>query len=152
MQKQKTSAHLRTEPRLHASASQDVRLTMHQILKQARNRKGSLKRSPHTANPLCPRCTSTTTKPSMPTTTAPTTLTSPRHKAIENTNPAYRRGAATNSSNQRRLLADTGITNNKTVWPSGLRRWLQAPVRKGVGQPHSCQFSSPTRAEPQEVC
>ena len=20
-----------------------------------------------------------------------------------------------------------------TVWPSGLRRWLQAPVRKGVG-------------------
>ena len=22
---------------------------------------------------------------------------------------------------------------NKTVWPSGLRRWLQAPVRKGVG-------------------
>ena len=25
----------------------------------------------------------------------------------------------------------------KTVWPSGLRRWLQAPVRKGVG-------SSPT--------
>ena len=22
---------------------------------------------------------------------------------------------------------------SKTVWPSGLRRWLQAPVRKGVG-------------------
>ena len=22
---------------------------------------------------------------------------------------------------------------NRTVWPSGLRRWLQAPVRKGVG-------------------
>ena len=22
---------------------------------------------------------------------------------------------------------------NKTVWPSGLRRWLKAPVRKGVG-------------------
>ena len=21
----------------------------------------------------------------------------------------------------------------QTVWPSGLRRWLQAPVRKGVG-------------------
>ena len=21
----------------------------------------------------------------------------------------------------------------ETVWPSGLRRWLQAPVRKGVG-------------------
>ena len=21
----------------------------------------------------------------------------------------------------------------KTVWPSGLRRWLQAPIRKGVG-------------------
>ena len=23
--------------------------------------------------------------------------------------------------------------HNKTVWPSGLRRWLQAPVRTGVG-------------------
>ena len=23
--------------------------------------------------------------------------------------------------------------NVRTVWPSGLRRWLQAPVRKGVG-------------------
>lgn len=23
--------------------------------------------------------------------------------------------------------------HNMTVWPSGLRRWLQAPVRKGVG-------------------
>ena len=22
---------------------------------------------------------------------------------------------------------------NMTVWPSGLRHWLQAPVRKGVG-------------------
>ena len=22
---------------------------------------------------------------------------------------------------------------HKTVWPSGLRRWLKAPVRKGVG-------------------
>ena len=22
---------------------------------------------------------------------------------------------------------------NMTVWPSGLRRWLKAPVRKGVG-------------------
>ena len=24
-------------------------------------------------------------------------------------------------------------TLNRTVWPSGLRRWLKAPVRKGVG-------------------
>ena len=23
--------------------------------------------------------------------------------------------------------------SSKTVWPSGLRRWLKAPVRKGVG-------------------
>ena len=23
--------------------------------------------------------------------------------------------------------------SRKTLWPSGLRRWLQAPVRKGVG-------------------
>ena len=22
---------------------------------------------------------------------------------------------------------------SKTVWPSGVRRWLQAPIRKGVG-------------------
>ena len=36
----------------------------------------------------------------------------------------------------------------KTVWPSGLRRWLKAPVRKGVG-------SNPTaviRALWQQVC
>ena len=25
------------------------------------------------------------------------------------------------------------IQSDKTVWPSGLRRWLKAPVRKGVG-------------------
>jgi hypothetical protein len=25
------------------------------------------------------------------------------------------------------------LCNHQTVWPSGLRRWLQAPVRKGVG-------------------
>ena len=25
------------------------------------------------------------------------------------------------------------IRNNRTVWPSGLRRWLKGPVRKGVG-------------------
>ena len=29
----------------------------------------------------------------------------------------------------------------KTVWPSGLRRWLQVPVRKGVGSNHSCHFA-----------
>ena len=27
----------------------------------------------------------------------------------------------------------TGHAVGMTVWPSGLRRWLQAPVRKGVG-------------------
>lgn len=25
------------------------------------------------------------------------------------------------------------VAGSMTVWPSGLRRWLQAPVRKGVG-------------------
>jgi hypothetical protein len=25
------------------------------------------------------------------------------------------------------------LPNATTVWPSGLRRWLKAPVRKGVG-------------------
>ena len=33
---------------------------------------------------------------------------------------------------------------NKTVWPSGLRRWLQAPVRKGVGSnPTAVTFTPP---------
>ena len=32
--------------------------------------------------------------------------------------------------------------NFKTVWPSGLRRWLKAPFRKGVG-------SNPTAAMPE---
>ena len=31
----------------------------------------------------------------------------------------------------RRLAQPT--PSGRTVWPSGLRRWLQAPVRKGVG-------------------
>ena len=30
-------------------------------------------------------------------------------------------------------LPKIGAAASKTVWPSGLRRWLQAPVRKGVG-------------------
>jgi hypothetical protein len=30
-------------------------------------------------------------------------------------------------------VADYSRGGSKTVWPSGLRRWLQAPVRKGVG-------------------
>ena len=32
-----------------------------------------------------------------------------------------------------------------TVWPSGLRRWLQAPVRKGVG-------SNPTAVISSDIC
>ena len=30
-------------------------------------------------------------------------------------------------------MSDRRLLSYKTVWPSGLRRWLQAPVRKGVG-------------------
>jgi hypothetical protein len=30
-------------------------------------------------------------------------------------------------------VADYSSVGSKTVWPSGLRRWLKAPVRKGVG-------------------
>ena len=30
-------------------------------------------------------------------------------------------------------VAATRSNRHQTVWPSGLRRWLQAPVRKGVG-------------------
>ena len=36
-----------------------------------------------------------------------------------------------------RLVANCKLplasTHSMTVWPSGLRRWLKAPVRKGVG-------------------
>ena len=32
---------------------------------------------------------------------------------------------------------------NMTVWPSGLRRWLEAPVRRSVGANHtSVSFDS----------
>ena len=31
------------------------------------------------------------------------------------------------------MLAFRKLLRTKTVWPSGLRRWLKAPVRKGVG-------------------
>ena len=32
----------------------------------------------------------------------------------------------------------------RTAWRSGLRRWLQAPVRKGVGSSHTAVFSGTT--------
>ena len=35
------------------------------------------------------------------------------------------------------------LKNAKTVWPSGLRRWLQAPVRKGVGSNPTAVIVSP---------
>ena len=49
---------------------------------------------------------------------------------------------------------------NMTVWPSGLRRWLQAPVRKGVGSnptavsslQQSCVAVSPTTELNQHSC
>ena len=31
------------------------------------------------------------------------------------------------------ILSRRNVLLSVTVWPSGLRRWLQAPVRKGVG-------------------
>jgi hypothetical protein len=34
----------------------------------------------------------------------------------------------------------------KTVWPSGLRRWLQAPVRKGVGSNPTAVISADLRS------
>ena len=37
------------------------------------------------------------------------------------------------SSCQNSLRKERGCHKFKTVWPNGLRRWLQAPVRKGVG-------------------
>ena len=38
-----------------------------------------------------------------------------------------------------------GWQANKTVWPSGLRRWLKAPFRKGVG-------SNPTAVNAASCC
>ena len=40
------------------------------------------------------------------------------------------------SENNRRHIGANNANlmfHSKTVWPSGLRRWLKAPVRKGVG-------------------
>ena len=36
-------------------------------------------------------------------------------------------------SNQAIVLGYYGSNIDRTLWPSGLRRWLKAPVRKGVG-------------------
>ena len=49
---------------------------------------------------------------------------------------------------------------NRTVWPSGLRRWLQAPVHKGVGSNptavssllQSCVAAAPTTKLNQHFC
>ena len=38
-----------------------------------------------------------------------------------------------NGSNNTLTTSNSRTTASKTVWPSGLRRWLKAPVRKGVG-------------------
>ena len=35
-------------------------------------------------------------------------------------------------------------TSDRTVWPSGLRRWLKAPVRKGVGSNPTAVTFPPT--------
>jgi hypothetical protein len=43
----------------------------------------------------------------------------------------------------------TGHAEDMTVWPSGLRRWLQAPVRKGVGSnPTAVNFQTGPEAIP----
>ena len=40
-----------------------------------------------------------------------------------------------------------------TVWPSGLRRWLQAPVRKGVGSnPTAVTFAGDALSAPAHPC
>ena len=48
------------------------------------------------------------------------------------------------------LTLQKPCTETQTVWPSGLRRWLQAPVRKGVGSnptavSRACLSPAPTR-------
>ena len=39
----------------------------------------------------------------------------------------------------------------KTVWPSGLRRWLQAPVRKGVGSNPTAVICCPKQCDVDHV-
>ena len=39
------------------------------------------------------------------------------------------------------------FSNAETVWPSGLRRWLKAPVRKGVGSNPTAVTSSHPKLE-----
>ena len=45
----------------------------------------------------------------------------------------YLRGDAALRATQELFLVCPALAVRMTVWPSGLRRWLKAPVRKGVG-------------------
>ena len=54
--------------------------------------------------------------------------------------PAHRSGQGAAETTPVGFTSTLGLTKTpvlrnivKTVWPSGLRRWLKAPVRKGVG-------------------
>ena len=45
------------------------------------------------------------------------------------------------SSASKLVRGSASTAYHQTVWPSGLRRWLQAPIRKSVGSNHQPSFS-----------
>ena len=47
--------------------------------------------------------------------------------------PVFLAAAPERRCAQHSAVSNTPFRRLRTVWPSGLRRWLQAPVRKGVG-------------------
>ena len=55
------------------------------------------------------------------------------HALQSNCNTRYLHGHAGPNWYQKCVIRGSGSDMASTVWPSGLRRWLQAPVRKGVG-------------------
>ena len=65
--------------------------------------------------------------------------------------PAHRSGQGAAETTPVGFTSTLGLTKTpvlrsiaKTVWPSGLRRWLKAPVRKGVGS-NAARARSPRR-------
>ena len=46
-------------------------------------------------------------------------------------------------SHKRFLRSQLSEISPTTVWPSGLRRWLKAPVRKGVGSNPTAVIAKP---------
>ena len=84
---------------------------------------------------LCTRCARYTQIASYKN-PMPKRISYPNHNCEANVLEAARMPAISSSGGRHLIhhpIRPKGIHDFKTVWPSGLRRWLQAPVRKGVG-------------------